>query len=134
MPVVVAVSELQVQADRVYVLPPNADLSIEGYLLKVVSPPRRVSRQLDCLLWSLANSKKEHAIGIVLSGYLHDGTEGCKHIKAKGGTNIIQDQSAEVSSMPLSALASGCIDFVLPPNKMPGELLRLSERIRHATL
>ena len=133
MPVAVAVTALPVQADRVYVMPPNADLSIEGYLLKVVSPPRLASRQLDCLFGSLADSKGTHAIGIVLSGDLHDGTEGCKHIKAKGGTNIIQDLSAEVSSMPLSALASGCIDFVLPPDKMPDELLRLAKRLQHAT-
>jgi len=134
MPIVVAMTALQVLANRVYVIPPNTDLSIEGGLLKVVSPPHRVSRQLDCLFRSLADSKGTHAIGIVLSGYLHDGTEGCKHIKAKGGTNIVQDRSAEVSSMPLSALASGCIDLVLPPKKMPNELLRISNRLQHATL
>jgi CRP-like cAMP-binding protein len=65
------------------------------------------------------------AIGIVFSGYDGDGTEGCKHIKAKGGTTFAQDMSAEVGGMPLSAQASGCIDFVLPPDKIPDALRRL---------
>jgi len=125
MPVVLAATGLLVHENCVYVIPPSSDLSIEGYSLKVVSPPRRMCRQVDCLFRSLADSKGAHAIGIILSGYLRDGTEGCKHIKAKGGTNFVQDRSAEVSSMPLNALASGCVDFVLPPEKIPSELLKL---------
>ena len=46
----------------------------------------------------------------------------CKHIKAQGGKTFAQDMSAEVDGMPLSAQASGCIDFVLPPGKIPAEL------------
>ena len=125
MPVVLAQTGLVVTANRVYVIPPNADLSVKGYILNVVSPPKRASRQVDCLFKSLAESLGPQAIGIILSGYCNDGTEGCKHIKAKGGTTFAQDQSAEVSSMPLSAHGSGCIDFVLPPEKMPSELLKL---------
>jgi len=125
MPVVLAQTGLVVTANRVYVIPPNADLSVKGYILNVVSPPKRASRQVDCLFKSLAESLGPQAIGIILSGYCNDGTEGCKHIKAKGGTTFAQDQSAEVSSMPLSAQGSGCIDFVLPPEKMPSELLKL---------
>jgi two-component system CheB/CheR fusion protein len=60
-----------------------------------------------------------NSMGIILSGYLKDGTEGCKHIKAKGGMTFAQDESAEVRSMPLSALTSGYIDFVLPPEEIP---------------
>jgi two-component system CheB/CheR fusion protein len=65
------------------------------------------------------------AIGIILSGYNGDGTEGCRRIKSKGGTTFAQDMSAEVNRMPLSAQASGCVDFVLPPDKIPDELQRL---------
>jgi CRP-like cAMP-binding protein len=69
------------------------------------------------------------AIGIILSGYDGDGTEGCKYIKANGGTTFAQDRSAEVEGMPLSAQASGCVDFVLPPHKIPHELQRLVRTI-----
>jgi CRP-like cAMP-binding protein len=67
----------------------------------------------------------ERAIGIILSGYGAEGTEGCKHIKANGGKTFAQDMSAEVDGMPLSAQASGCVDFVLPPDRIPHELQRL---------
>ncbi len=66
------------------------------------------------------------AIGIILSGYDGDGTEGCRQIKAKGGATFAQDISAEVGHMPLSAQAAGCIDFVLPPKAMARELKRLA--------
>jgi len=63
-----------------------------------------------------------NAIGIILSGYDGDGAEGCKKIKAKGGTTFAQDKSAEVDSMPLKAEATGCVDFILPPNQISEEL------------
>ena len=66
------------------------------------------------------------AVGIILSGYGADGTVGCKHIKANGGTTFAQDISAEVDSMPLSSKAAGCVDFVLPLNKIPAKLKKLA--------
>ena len=106
-------------------LTPNVDLRIKGYTFKVVSPRQRGNEQVDVFLNSLAEVMGARAIGIILSGYFGDGTEGCKQIKAKGGTTFAQDKSAEVSDMPLSAQAAGCVDFVLPPGKMPYELQRL---------
>ena len=125
MQVILASSGMQVHANRVYVIPPNADLFIKRQTLGVVSPPERMSRQVDCLLISMAEHWATHAVGIILSGYLQDGTLGCRHIKANGGTTFAQDHSAEASSMPLMAQASGSIDFVLPPQKMPEELIKL---------
>jgi two-component system CheB/CheR fusion protein len=81
--------------------------------------------QVDLFFTSLAEVMGARAIGIVLSGYDGDGTEGCRHIKAKGGTTFAQDMSAEVNLMPLSAQASGFVDFVLPPGKISDELQRL---------
>ncbi len=125
MVVILAASGVRIQANHVYVIPPNADLSIEHDTLKVISPSSKLGQQVDYLFSSLAESRGTHAVGIILSGYLQDGTKGCRHIKAKGGITFAQDMSAEVSSMPLSAQASGCIDFILPPEKMPGELIGL---------
>ena len=125
MQVTVASEAMSIQRDHVYVSPPNADLRIENYEFKVVSPRTKRNEEIDLFLTSLAESMGARAIGIILSGYDGDGTEGCKHIKAKGGITFAQDKSAEVNHMPVRAQDSGCIDFVLPLDKMPGELQRL---------
>jgi chemotaxis response regulator CheB len=128
MPVIVISSAMPIQANNVYVCPPNADLLIESNAFKIVSPRKRRNTQVDSFFTSLADAVGTHAIGIILSGYDGDGTEGCKHIKAKGGTTFAQDKSAEVNGMPLSAQASGCVDFVLPPDKLAKELTKIGER------
>lgn len=125
MPVRVASAAMPIRANRVYVIPPNADLLIESYTFKVVSPRTRRNKQVDFFLISLAEAMGTRAIGIILSGYDGDGTEGCKHIKEKGGITFAQDMSAEVDDMPRSAWSLGYIDFVLPPDKIPEELQRL---------
>ena len=71
------------------------------------------------------------AIGIVLSGYDGDGTEGCKHIKANGGKTFTQDLSAEVDSMPLSAQDSGNVHFVMPLDKIPSKLKSLAAALKN---
>ena len=131
MTVMVASAAMPIRANHVYVSPPNADLLIESYTFKVVSPRTRRNVQIDLFLTSLAEAMGAHAIGIIFSGYDGDGTEGCKHIKAKGGTTFAQDMSAEVDGMPLSAQASGCVDFVLPPDRMSDELQRLVNTFRN---
>ena len=73
--------------------PPNADLLIEGYTFKLVTPRSRKNVQVDLFLTSLADAMGERAIGIILSGYDGDGIEGCRSIKAKGGTTFAQDVS-----------------------------------------
>ena len=129
MPVRVASTGMPILANRVYVIPSNADLLIEGHTFIVVSPRTRRNTQVDILFVSLAEALGVRAIGIILSGYDGDGTEGCKYMKAKGGTTFAQDSSAEVSGMPLSAQASGCIDFVLPPDKIAEELAKIGARV-----
>jgi two-component system CheB/CheR fusion protein len=125
MKVVVAFTAMPIRANHVYVIPPDVDLLVEGYALKVISPRSMRSVQIDLFLTSLAKAMGARAVGIILSGYGGDGTEGCRQIKANGGTTFAQDASAEVEHMPLSAQAAGCIDFVLPPEKIPSELKRL---------
>jgi chemotaxis response regulator CheB len=125
MPVVVVSRVMPIRANHIYVCPPNSDLLIESYSFKVVSPRTR-NKQVDVFLTSLAEAMGARAIGMILSGYGGDGTEGCRQIKARGGTTFAQDVSAEVGGMPLSAQASGCVDFVLPPGKIPDELRRLA--------
>ena len=126
MPVMVASAAMPIRANHVYVNPPNADLRMESYTFKIISPRTMGNKQVDFFLISLAEAMGTRAIGIILSGYGRDGTEGCKHIKAKGGIIFVQDMSAEIDSMPLSAQASGNIDFVLPPEEIADELQKLA--------
>jgi len=130
MPVIVASEAMPILANRVYVIPPDSDLTIKNYRFKVISPRSYGHKQIDVFFISLANEIGVRAVGIVLSGYDHDGTEGCKHIKAKGGKTFAQDMSAEVDYMPLSAQAAGCTDFVLPLNKIPAKLERLAAALK----
>ena len=125
MPVVQARDAMPIKQNHVYVIAPNTDLLIEDFAFKVVSPRTMGSgrhKQVDYFLKSLSEAMGTHAISVILSGYDGDGTEGCLHIKAKGGKTFAQDLSAEVDSMPLHAQASGCIDFVLPPQKIAEQL------------
>ena len=125
MPVSVASTAMPIRADHVYVIPPNADLLIDGNNFKVVSPRTKRNAQIDLFLTSLAEAMGARAVGVIFSGMDGDGAEGCRQIKARGGTTFAQDISAEVIDMPRSAQASGCVDFVLPPERIPDELRRL---------
>ncbi|HXC61625.1 MAG TPA: chemotaxis protein CheB [Nitrospiria bacterium] len=125
MPVIVVSDAMPIEADHIYVIPPDADLFIEGNTFKAVSP-RTMNKQIDIFLISLAAAMGARAIGVIVSGYDGDGSEGCKQIKAKGGKTFAQDTSAKVPGMPESARASGSVDFVLPPDKIAAELQRLA--------
>lgn len=126
MQVVLAPNAMPIQANCVYIIPSNSDLTIiENEIFKVVSPRIRGNNQVDLFLTSLAETVGSRAIAIILSGYDGDGTKGCIHIKKHGGTTFAQDQSAEVNSMPLSASATGCVDFVMPPGKIAEQLQKM---------
>ena len=126
MKVMVAVMAMPILSNHVYLIPPDADLFIENYNFKVISPRSGRNKQVDVFFISLAEAMGVRAIGVILSGYDGDGTEGCKHIKANGGKTFAQDMSAEVDFMPLSAQASGYVDFVMPLDKIPGKLKSLA--------
>jgi two-component system CheB/CheR fusion protein len=128
MPVLVASAAMPISANHVYVIPANADLEVEKYKFKVISPRSRRNVQIDMFFASIAEVFGDHAIGVILSGYDGDGTAGCKHIKEKGGITFAQDKSAEVDSMPISAEASSYVDFVLPPDKISAALIEIGAR------
>ena len=129
MTVLLAASEMKVRANQIYVIPGNADLSLVNGTLNVISPRTRRNAQIDIFFSSLATAMGTRAVGIVFSGYDGDGAEGCRRIKAAGGTTFAQDTSAEVSGMPLSARATGSVDFVLAPDKIPAELQKMASRV-----
>lgn len=125
MKVAVASTAILIRADHVYVIPPDVDLLVNGKMLKVISPRSKRNVQVDLFFTSLAKAMGPRAVGIIFSGFDGDGTEGCRQIKANGGNTFAQDATAQIAEMPLSAQAAGCIDFVLPPEEIPGELNRL---------
>ncbi len=129
MPVVQAADEMPVLANRVYVIPPNADLCIKHGVFTLVSPRTLRGgrhKQVDFFLASLAKERGARAIGVIFSGADGDGTDGCKLVKAAGGVTFAQDFSAQFDSMPQSAIASGYVDFVQSPADMADELTRIS--------
>lgn len=80
----------------------------------------------DALLSSAAATASSAVIGIVLTGMLRDGTEGIRAIKRHGGRVLAQDPAtARAPSMPCSAIATGCVDFVLPLHRIAPALVAL---------
>ena len=126
MKVMVATPGITIRRNHVYVIPPDADLRMAGGALEVISPRSGRNKQIDLFFGSLAESMGTQAIGVIVSGYDGDGTEGCKQIKERGGTTFSQDDSAEVTDMAQNAQTSGNIDFVLSPAKIADELQRIA--------
>jgi two-component system, chemotaxis family, CheB/CheR fusion protein len=128
MPVYQIRDRTRVQPNNVYVIPPNCDLTIADSQLHIGDreQPRMTTSTIDTFFRSLAASQGNNAIGIVLSGTGSDGTLGLTAIKGEGGITFAQDtRSAKYESMPASAIAAGCVDFVLPPEEMAEELARI---------
>jgi chemotaxis response regulator CheB len=118
-----------VQPNRVYVIAPNTNLTIAQGVLKL-RPRQKISgaqRSVDLFFESLAQDQHERAIGVILSGAASDGTLGLEMIKGKGGITFAQDDSARYDSMPRSAVAAGCVDFVLSPAKIAKELASIAK-------
>jgi two-component system, chemotaxis family, CheB/CheR fusion protein len=128
MPVLEIKEGTKVQPNHVYVIPPNCDLTIADAFLHISNrlEPRSVNMTVDIFFRSLAADQGSNAIGIVLSGTASDGTSGLTAIKGEGGITFAQDtRSAKYDGMPASAIAAGCVDFVLPPDGIAQELARI---------
>lgn len=118
-----------VEPNHVYVIPPNATMSISNHMLLL--GPREESRgvhmSIDHFMRSLAEEQGNRSIGVILSGSGTDGTLGMAEIQAQGGVTFAQDEaSAKYDGMPRSAIAAGCVDYVLPPKAIARELARIA--------
>jgi two-component system CheB/CheR fusion protein len=115
-----------VQPNCTYVIPPNRDMAFLRGKLHLLEPsaPRGMRLPIDFFFRSLAEDQHERAICIVLSGTGTDGTLGLKAIKGEGGMAMVQaPETAAYDGMPRSALATGLVDYILPPDKMPEQLI-----------
>ncbi|MFN6472848.1 MAG: chemotaxis protein CheB [Nostoc sp. SerVER01] len=129
MPVCEVQDGMVVEPNHVYVIPPNAKMTISQGVLKL--SPREKNRghfmTVDAFFLSLAEERGSKAIAVVLSGGDADGARGLEVIKGAGGITFAQcEETAKVSSMPNTAIASGYVDFILPPEAIAQELAKIS--------
>jgi two-component system, chemotaxis family, CheB/CheR fusion protein len=109
-----------------YIIPPNRDMALVNGALQLLEPTlaRGIRLPIDFFFRSLAQDQHDRAICIVLSGTGSDGALGVRAVKGEGGMVIAQTpESTEYDGMPRSAIATGMVDFVLPPNEMPAKIL-----------
>ncbi|HVX60782.1 MAG TPA: chemotaxis protein CheB, partial [Pirellulales bacterium] len=134
LPVVAIADGMALEANRVYVVPPNAQLRVVGRRLRLEPRPADLSQYtpIDYFFRWLAEDVQNRAVGVILSGSAHDGALGMREIKAVGGVTIVQSpETAEFDGMPRAAIAAEAVDLVLPPEEIGSELARL---VRHAGL
>ena len=133
MPVALAEEGMAIAADHVYVIPPNAVLSISDSILHVSkpAPPREQRKPIDLFFSSLAADQTDKAVCIILSGSGSDGSAGLKAVKEHGGFSLAQagfDETA-LLGMPSSAVATGLVDEIMPVERMPERLLAHAEHL-----
>ena len=117
---------MTVQPNCAYIIPPNRDMAFLNGCLHLLEPsaPRGQRLPIDYLFHSLAQDQHEHAICIVLSGTGSDGSIGVRAVKEAGGMVMVQTiASTEFDGMPRSAIATGMVDFILPPAEMAAKLI-----------
>ena len=119
IPVRQAADGMPIEPDYLYIPPPGAELEIANQALRLTPrdpAPSGPHMPIDRFLRSLAEDCGSRAIGVILSGAGTDGSAGLQAIKAAGGVTFAQDQyTAKFPSMPQAAVATNCVDFVLPP-------------------
>ena len=133
MPVLQVTQAVAIERNRIYVIPPALDLSMNDGYLRLQQPERERGPQvaIDLFFRALADVHHSHAVGIVLSGSGADGSVGLSRIKEQGGVTLAQaPDDAEYESMPSSAIETGMVDIVLPVAEMPQRLVELSQNLQ----
>jgi two-component system CheB/CheR fusion protein len=130
LPVRQAAEGTHVECNFLYVLPSNCDMTIaDGVLHLIKRDAGRHHMPIDTFFRSLAEDQTVNAVGVILSGTANDGTLGLAAIKNSGGITFAQDmESAKYDGMPMSAVASGVVDYVLPPDRIAQELIRIQKQ------
>ncbi len=143
MPVELITEELLIQPDRVYIIPANRDLHVDGevFHLAPISKPRGWPDVITVFLRSLTQFWDGPLIAVIVSGYDGDGAAALCGIKQVGGITMAQKlDTATQPDMPESAIASGCIDFVLSPEDIAKEIVRIAraeesiDPVKHTSL
>ena len=132
MPVELITEKLAIQPNHVFIIPEQRDLHVLAgeFRLKPISKPRGWPDVITVFLRSLTENWDGKLIAVIVSGYDGDGAAALQGIKDVGGITIAQKlDTAAQPDMPESAIASGCIDFILSPENIAKEIVRIA----HAT-
>ena len=135
MAVAEAKEGMEVNAECVYVIPPNKDLAIkQGKLhLSVPIAKRGLRLPIDFFFLALAQEQKAQAVGVILSGMGTDGTLGLIAIKEQGGLVAVQTpDSAKFDAMPQSAINTGLADIVATPEELWQEIAACRQQPSHS--
>jgi two-component system, chemotaxis family, protein-glutamate methylesterase/glutaminase len=133
MPVDLITERLLIRPDHVFIIPEQRDLHVlDGeFRLKPISKPRGWPDVITVFLCSLTQHWGGKLIAVIVSGYDGDGAAAMCAIKEVGGITIAQKpDTAGQPDMPGSAIASGCIDFVLSPEDIAQEIVRIARAVQ----
>ena len=125
---------MEVHSNCIYIIPPKYDMAFINGNLQLLTPiaPHGQRLPIDFFFRSLAHDQRERAIGLVLSGTGSDGTLGVRAIKGEGGMVMAQTPTtAEFDGMPLSAIATGMVDYELSAAKMGAQLVAYTSHFNH---
>lgn len=125
--------ETEIMPDKVYVMPENKVMAIDGE--KLILKPRdlniKINLAIDIFFESLADNNSFNVIAVILSGLGKDGTKGIEAISESGGVIIAQEpSSAKEGSMPEGVIDSGYADFILNPKKMPEQIITIVKEFK----
>jgi two-component system chemotaxis response regulator CheB len=132
MPVVLITEGLVIQPNHVFIIPEQRDLHVlDGvFRLEPISKPRGWPDVIAVFLRSLARHWHGRLIAVIVSGYDGDGADALCEIKDVGGITIAQKlETARQPDMPESAIESGCVDFVLSPEEISQQIIRIAHRV-----
>jgi len=130
MPVKLITEKLDIQPNHVFIIPEKRDLHVlnEEFRLKPISKPRGWPDVITVFLRSITENWDGKLVAVIVSGYDGDGADALCAIKEIGGVTIAQKpETATQPDMPESAIASGCIDFILSPEEIAKEIVRISK-------
>lgn len=133
MPVELITEKLEIQPDHVFIIPEKRDLHVlDGeFRLKPISKPRGWPDVITVFMRSLTENWDGKLIAVIVSGYDGDGAAALCGIKEVGGITIAQKpDTAGQPDMPISAIESGCIDFILSPEDIAKEIVRIAHALQ----
>jgi chemotaxis response regulator CheB len=129
MSVELITDRLDIKPNHVFIIPEQRDLHVldDEFLLKPISKPRGWPDVITVFLRSITQNWDGKLIAVIVSGYDGDGAAALCGIKEVGGITIAQKPDTAVQpDMPESAIASGCIDFILSPEDIAKEIIRIA--------
>lgn len=129
MPVELITEQLLIERNKVFIIPANRDLHVSDgvFVLKPISKPRGWPDVITVFLKSLTECWDGKLIAVIVSGYDGDGAAALCGLKNAGGITIAQKPSTAIQpDMPASAIASGCVDFVLSPEEIAEKIVDIA--------